>query len=142
MKTSFLITSAHSLWCLSSETNLKVGIKSSNVGKSRNIGVVKQRCAESDFSTPTALLYFKTWLLFWYDSWLQKNYRLLILFNLCHKLRRMQIVNANLKNTMIKTHSYFESYSNRKNPVLILLCPVKKCQLLPESTPVLRILHS
>jgi len=48
----------------------------------------------------------------------KKNYRLLLLFNSCHKLRRMQIVNANLKNTTIKiTPAPVQS----KNPLLVLL---------------------
>jgi len=73
----------------------------------------------------------------WYDSWLQKNYRLLLLFNSCHKLRRMQRVNANLKNTMIKNHSC--SCSNRKNPLLVLLRILSKNA---KSIPVLWLLHT
>jgi len=49
----------------------------------------------------------------WYDSWLQKNYRLLVLVNSCHKSRRVQ--------TMIKNHSCSDSWSNRKYPLLVLL---------------------
>jgi len=41
--------------------------------------------------TPTPLLYFKTWLLLLVWLLITENYRLLLLFNSCHKSRRVQI---------------------------------------------------